>query len=151
MAASLADLLKAEHVTLALPVSTRDEALRAIVATMEIGEPEKFLAEVIAREEVHTTFMGNGVAFPHARTDLVTTLSLGIGRSVEGVPFGEKGELAHLIFVIGVPKKMINKDLVCVGALARVTKVEETRAALVETDSAAEFVEMLRAGSLLLE
>jgi mannitol/fructose-specific phosphotransferase system IIA component (Ntr-type) len=94
---------------------------------MEIGEPEKFLAEVIAREEVHTTFMGNGVALPHARTDLVTTLSLGIGRSVEGVPFGEKGELAHLIFVIGVPKKMINNYLVCVGALARLTKVEETR------------------------
>ena len=147
----LADLLKAEHVTLALPVSTRDEALRAIVATMEIGEPEKFLAEVIAREEVHTTFMGNGVALPHARTDLVTTLSLGIGRSVEGVPFGEKGELAHLIFVIGVPKKMINNYLVCVGALARLTKVEETRMALLQTESAAEFVETLRVGSLLLE
>jgi hypothetical protein len=45
---------------------------------------------------------------------------------------------------------MINNYLVCVGALARLTKVEETRMALLQTESAAEFVETLRVGSLLL-
>ena len=151
MAVVLADLLEAEHVTLDVPRQSRAAALRAIVETMELGEPEKFLAAVVAREEVHTTLMGKGVAFPHARTDLVTKLSLGIGRSAEGVPFGDDGELAHLIFVIGVPKPMISDYLVCVGALARLTKVEETRAALMATGTREEFVEMLRKGSLLLE
>jgi mannitol/fructose-specific phosphotransferase system IIA component (Ntr-type) len=151
MAVVLADLLDPKHVTLELPVGSGDEALRAIVSTMEVAEPEKFLAEVLAREEVHTTFMGNGVAFPHARTDLVSEIVLGIGRSAGGVPFGDIGEVAQLIFVIGVPKKRVTDYLVCVGALARLTKAEATREQLIATASPEEFVEILRAGSLQLE
>ena len=151
MAVVLADLLDAKHVALEVAADSRQQALRNIVSTMHIAEPEKFLAEVVAREEVHTTFVGNGVAFPHARTDLISEIVLGIGRSAAGVPFGENGERAHLIFVIGVPKKRVNDYLVCVGALARLTKAEETRAALMGSESAEQFVEILRAGSLLLE
>ena len=151
MAVVLADLLKAQHVTLVLPATSRAEALRAVVTTMRIAEREKFLAEVLAREEMQTTLMEKGVAFPHARTDLVKEITLGIGRSADGVPFGAEGESAHLLFVIGVPKRMINDYLVCVGALARLTRAEETRAKLMQTNSAEEFVEILRAGSLLLE
>jgi PTS system nitrogen regulatory IIA component len=151
MAVVLADLLDAKHVTLELPAGTRDEALQAIVSTMELAEPVKFASEVLAREEVHTTLMGKGVAFPHARTDLVSEIVLGIGRSANGVPFGENGERAQLIFVIGVPKKRVNDYLVCVGALARLTKAEATRTELMAAESAEGFVDILRAGSLLLE
>jgi len=151
MAVVLADLLDAKHVTLELAVGSRDEALRAIVSRMDIAERERFLGEVVAREEVHTTLMGKGVAFPHARTDLVSEIVLGIGRSAAGVPFGPGGELAHLVFVIGVPKKRVNDYLVCVGALARLTKAEATRDELMQSQSAEEFVEILRAGSLLLQ
>ncbi len=70
MAAVLSDVLQEKHMTLDLRAETRDEALREIVATMrgatQVAEPEKFLGEVFAREEVHSTYMGNGVAFPHA-------------------------------------------------------------------------------------
>ena len=151
MAVVLADLLDAKHVTLELAAGSRDGALRAIVSRMDLAEPERFLGEVVAREEVHTTLMGKGVAFPHARTDLVSEIALGIGRSAAGVPFGPAAELAHLIFVIGVPKKRVNDYLVCVGALARVTKAEATRDELMQSQSAEEFVEILRAGSLLLQ
>lgn len=150
MAVVLADLLDAQHVALELTATTRDEALREIVATMELSQPEAFLREVIAREEVHTTFMSDGVAFPHARTDLLQRIALGVGRSVEGVSFGPEMR-AHLIFVIGVPRRMINDYLVCVGALARLVRDADTRTALIKSATAAEFIELLRAGSLLLE
>ena len=151
MAVVLADLLDAGRVVLDLTAGSKEEALRTIVARMQIAEAEKFLAEIMAREEVQTTLVGKGVAFPHARTDLVRNMVLGIGRSADGVPFGKDGEAAQLIFVIGVPKKMVNSYLVCVGALARLTKNEETRAELMNATSSAEFVETLRAGSMLLE
>lgn len=155
MAVVLADLLKERHVLLELSARAQDDALREIVMTMrgEVGDDalEKFLAEVLARENSLTTFVGNGVAFPHARTDLVTEIVLGIGRSADGVSFGKGGERAHLIFVIGVPQRMVSDYLVCVGALARLTRAEETRAALMQTPSTTEFVELLRAGSLELE
>ena len=155
MAAVLSDVLSEEHVTLELQAGTRDEALREIIATMrgetKIADPDKFLGEVLAREEEQSTYMGNGIAFPHARTDLVDEIVLGIGRSSEGIPFGENDELAHLIFVVGVSKKMVSDYLVCVGALARLTKGEDERAALMRAETTAELIELLRVGSLLLE
>ena len=54
MAVVLADLLEEKHITLELQARTRAQALREIVATMTVGgalrDPEKFLAEVTARD-----------------------------------------------------------------------------------------------------
>ena len=155
MAVVLADLLKEEHVTLELRANGREEALREIIDTMRgdthVRDPEKFLREVLVREEEHSTLMGHGVALPHARTDLVQQIVLGIGRSRDGIVFGKKGERARLIFVVGVPTLMVTDYLVCVGALARLTNNAGTRAALLNAAAASEIVELLRAGSLVLE
>ena len=151
MALVLADLLDEQHVVLDLAAQTRDDALREIIATVGVPNPEAFLREVIAREELNSTVMPNGVAFPHARTDLVERIVLGIGRSVNGGVKFEPAARAQLIFVIGVPRRMVNDYLVCVGAIARLVRNEETRTALLQCDTAAEFTELLRAGSVLLE
>ena len=155
MAVVLADLLDAQSVTLELQARSCEDALREIIATMHcdgrVGEPEKLFAQVLARERVHSTFMGRGVAFPHARTNLVDQICLGIGRSREGVPFGAEGELAHLIFVIAVPQRMVTDYLTCVGALARLSSDEKTRSALDAASSPTEFVDVLRRGSVLLQ
>ncbi len=155
MAAVLSDVLADDQVTLDLRATTRDEAMREIVATMigreKVRDGERFLSEVRAREEVNTTYMGKGVAFPHARTDLVERIVLGIGRSHTGIAFGESGQLAQIIFLIGVPQRMVKDYLVCVGALARLTSDAKLRASLMSAATPAEFVALLREGSLVLE
>jgi mannitol/fructose-specific phosphotransferase system IIA component (Ntr-type) len=154
MAVVLADVLNPEHVILELRARSRDEAIREIVAAMAgpaLADPEKLVAAVLEREAANTTYVGKGVALPHARTELVSQILLGIGRSTEGVPFGSGGEVAHLIFVIGVPQRMVTDYLVCIGALARLTRDENTRAELMNAATASELVELLREGSLLLE
>ena len=106
---------------------------------------------MLAREDAHSTYMENGVAFPHARTDLVEQIIFGAGRSDEGLVFGAAGERVHLLFVIAVPRRLVNDYLVCVGALARVVNDAPTRAALRNCATAPEFIELIRAASLLLE
>ena len=154
MAVVLADLLDEQSVTLELKAQTCDNALREIIATMDcegiVGEPEKLFAEVLARERAQSTFMGRGVAFPHARTNLVNQICLGIGRSRGGISFGAQGELAHLIFVIAVPQRMVTDYLTCVGALARLASDEKTRATLDAATAPDEFVDVLRRGSISL-
>jgi mannitol/fructose-specific phosphotransferase system IIA component (Ntr-type) len=81
----------------------------------------------------------------------VKEIVLGIGRSKEGIRFGDSGEPVHLIFMIGVPQQMIQDYLVCVGTLARLAKEDSIRAALLEAKTKAEFIEQLRSASLLLE
>src|SRR4051794_5188608 len=101
MAVVLADVLDETQVILDLRAQTLEPALREIIETMtgdtKLRDAEKFIAQVLARERATTTFFGNDVAFPHARTELVTQILLGIGRSGEGVPFGSDGQRAKLI------------------------------------------------------
>ena len=89
MALALSELLKKKHVDLDLTAQTKVDAMRELVELLgmngEVGEPEKFLKEVIARENTSSTLADRGVAFPHARTELVDQFVLGIGRSAAGI------------------------------------------------------------------
>src|SRR5438876_4121716 len=125
MAIALADLLEEKNVALQLRARKQANALREIVqlltANGKIDHPEEFLDAVLAREQANPSAVEHSVAFPHARTDLVDRIVLGIGRSRAGVPFG-KGQRARLIFVIGVRQRLINDYLICVGMLALLLK-----------------------------
>jgi mannitol/fructose-specific phosphotransferase system IIA component (Ntr-type) len=155
MAVVLSDLLDEKQIALDLRASELDKALDEIVHLLAVNEriadPEEFHTAVLERERASSTVAEYGVAFPHVRTDLVQELVLGIGRSKKGVHFPGTKDLVHLIFVIGVPQQMIQDYLVCVGALARLTKDDSIRAGLLETRTPAEFIEQLRSASLLLE
>lgn len=155
MAVILSDLLDEKQIALDLHSQTQADALREVVELLQksgrVVEGEQFLAAVLERERASSTVAGHGIAFPHARTDLVKEIVLGIGRSKSGVRSENSDELVHLIFVIGVPKQMIQDYLVCIGAIARLTKDDSIRNSLLSAETAAEFVEQLRSASLLLE
>jgi mannitol/fructose-specific phosphotransferase system IIA component (Ntr-type) len=154
MAVVLADLLDEKQIALNLNARSLNDALKEIVDLLEangqIADPENFRAAVLEREHTSSTVAEHGIAFPHVRTDLVQKIVLGIGRSKNGVRF-PRANLVHLVFVIGVPQQMIQDYLVCVGALARLTRDDAMRAALLEAKTPGEFVEQLRSASLLLE
>ena len=147
MAIALADLVDSKQIALNLRARTRDEALREIlgllVAGGKIDNAEKFLDELCARDSVNSTYAADGIAFPHARTKSVDEIVLGIGRSGEGIPWTGKGEVAHLIFLIAVPERLISDYLVVVGAIARATKDRPLRTLLLHADNVAEFIETL--------
>jgi mannitol/fructose-specific phosphotransferase system IIA component (Ntr-type) len=153
MALALSDLLNAENIDLDLKAATQAEALRELTdllaANDKISESKNFLTEVVSREQTSSTLTEYGVAFPHARTELVDQIVLGIGRSEAGIRWNENGDLAHLIFLIGVPQKMLNDYLIVIGAIARATKDDPLRTLLLHAESVAEFIEtMLAAPSL---
>jgi mannitol/fructose-specific phosphotransferase system IIA component (Ntr-type) len=101
---------------------------------------------VLSREQANPSVAVNGVAFPHARTDLVDEIVLGIGRSRAGITFGENGVRVRLIFVIGVPERLVNDYLICVGTLARLVKDDATRSALLHAQTPREFLDALITG-----
>jgi mannitol/fructose-specific phosphotransferase system IIA component (Ntr-type) len=150
MAIALADLLDEKNVALQLHARKQANALREIVqllaANGKIDHPEKFLEAVLAREQANPSVVEQGVVFPHARTDLVDRIVLGIGRSHAGVLFGKNRTPAHLIFVIGVPQQLINDYLICVGTLARLVKDDFTRAALLHAKTPRQFLDALALG-----
>jgi mannitol/fructose-specific phosphotransferase system IIA component (Ntr-type) len=155
MPALLNEILDPNLVVLELREQTAAEAILEIVERLRdhglVHDFYKLADAVMEREGRASTNTGEGVAFPHARTDLVDRLVLGIGRSKAGIPFGYSSELVHLIFLVGVPQRMVTSYLVCLGALARVVKDKECRDKLMAAETGEEFVELMRTGSLALE
>ena len=155
MPIALADLLHEQQVILRLNSRKPANAIREIVDVIasdirgrKIAEPEAFLEQVLAREQTHPSAVENGVAFPHARTDLVDEIVIGVGRSHAGIPFSENQQRANLIFVIGVPERLLSDYLVCVGTLARLVKDETVRSRLLKAEAPREFIEALTADTL---
>ena len=146
----LADLLTEQQVILRLRSRKPANAIREIVDVLvsgmggrKIAKPEAFLEQVLAREQTHPSIVENGVAFPHARTDLVDAIVIGVGRSRAGIAFGHDQPRARLIFVIGVPERLLSDYLVCVGTLARLVKDERIRSRLLNSETSHEFIEAL--------
>src|SRR6476660_3245134 len=152
MPIALSNLLTEQQVILRLRSRKSVNAIREIVDVLasdisgrKIAKPEAFLEQVFAREQAHPSMVENGVVFPQARTDLVDEIVLGVGRSRAGIPFGENQQRAHLIFVIGVPERLLSDYLVCVGTLARLVKDETIRSRLLNAETPHEFIEALTA------
>lgn len=115
----------------------------------KIDNHQKFLAQVSAREKTNSTYAADGVAFPHARTEFAKEISIAIGRSENGIAWTRKREIAHLIFLIAVPDKLITDYLIVIGAIARVTKDAPLRTLLRHAETAPEFIAtMLSAPSI---
>ncbi|HVF72834.1 MAG TPA: PTS sugar transporter subunit IIA [Chthoniobacterales bacterium] len=155
MSALLSEILDPKMVVLELREQTAAEAILEIVERLRdnglVHDFYKLADAIMEREGKASTNTGDGVAFPHARTDLVGQIVLGIGRSTKGIPFGYSSALVHLIFLVGVPQQMVTGYLVCLGALARSVRDQPRRDALLAAGTAEEFVELLRAEAVALE
>jgi mannitol/fructose-specific phosphotransferase system IIA component (Ntr-type) len=149
MAITLTDLLDERQVILGLRSRKAPNALREIIDLLaqngKIDNPKALFEKVLAREGAHPSVVENGAAFPHARTDLVDEIVIGIGRSRAGIPFGANLGRARLIFVIGVPERLVNDYLICVGTLVRVVRDDAIRSALLHAQTPREFIDALTA------
>jgi mannitol/fructose-specific phosphotransferase system IIA component (Ntr-type) len=150
MPIALADLLDEKRVVLRLRSRKAANAIREIVDLLafdngrnKIANPQAFLKQVLAREQTHPSVVEDAVVFPHARTDLVDEIVIAVGRSRAGIPFGLNQQRAHLIFVVGVPERLLGDYLICVGTLARLVKDEATRSILLNAETAREFIDAL--------
>lgn len=144
MAVRISKILQPGLVAMNLVQTKRTNAIHEVVQQLQTHPSmtnfQGFYDEVLARERVESTCLGNEVAFPHARTDHVKDMVIAAGRSTEGVWFENCGQKVSLIFVIGTPKKMVTDYLAVVGAMARLLKEPDLRTKLMEAKTGEEFM-----------
>ena len=145
----ISDLLKTGQVNLQLKSTDGTGAIREVAELLRENPAvisfDGFYGELEAREQVETTCLGNGIAFPHARTDHIKSMVLAVGRSPEGVHFKSCNQIVHLLFTIGTPKRMATDYLSVVGGLARILKEAKLREALMTAPDTATFVSIIAA------
>ena len=76
----------------------------ALIEATDIKNPEAILQMLQSRENLGSTAVGPGVAFPHGRTLAVQRLTILIAKSKDGVDFdSEDGDPTHLFFMLIAP------------------------------------------------
>jgi PTS system fructose-specific IIA component len=101
-----------------------------LLAEGRLTDIEGFLEDVRAREEQMATGLPGGIGIPHARSAHVTTPSVAVATSIDGVDFGAHDGPAHLIFLIAAPDGADDQHLHILAALARKLVHEDFRQAL---------------------
>ncbi len=100
----LKSLLRHECIIPKLKARDKKSALSELIRLLQklkLAPKGDLLQKRIAeRENLETTALGNGVAFPHARLEIENKVEMVIGRSEEGIDFGAPdGEPVHVIFL----------------------------------------------------
>ena len=148
MAGRLSLLLDPSRIVLRLHSAKRTTALNEVARLLE-NHPEVtnfqgFYNELLARERLDATCLGNEIALPHARTEHVQKIVLAVGRSDQGVHFENCNQTVKLMFVLGTPKSNPTDYLMIVSALCKILKDPINRAALMTAESPEAFVQALR-------
>src|SRR5213595_2150905 len=104
MAGRITSLLDPSRISLHVQSSKRTAALNEIARQLD-GHPDVanfqgFYDELLARDRLDTTCLGNAVALPHARTEHVKKIVMAVGRADAAIPFDATGEQVRLFFVL---------------------------------------------------
>ncbi|MDF9826734.1 mannitol/fructose-specific phosphotransferase system IIA component (Ntr-type) [Ereboglobus sp. PH5-5] len=145
MIGRLSQLLDPSRVTLSIKSARRTAAINEVARLLD-GHPnvtnfQGFYNELLARERLDTTCLGNEIAIPHARTEHVQKIVLAVGRSEKGVVFENCNQIVKLMFVLGTPKTNPGTYLAIVSALCRLLKEPENREVLMNATTPGEFIQ----------
>ena len=104
----LADALAPERVVLGVEAPSVVTAVRVAINRLDptaLGhDKEAVIAAVIERERQASTYLGKGLAMPHARITNLSKPMLVLVRSDLGIPVDAKpGDRAHLLFILLTP------------------------------------------------
>ena len=149
MAGKISSLLHPARIALNVAATQRTAALHEIARLLD-GHPDVanfagFYDELLARDRLDTTCLGNGFALPHARTEHVKKIVMAVGRSNAGIPFDDKGEIVKLFFVLGTPKSKPGDYLAIVSALCRILKDPADRTTLLVAPTSEAFIAAITA------
>ncbi|MCF7907524.1 MAG: PTS sugar transporter subunit IIA [Candidatus Omnitrophica bacterium] len=91
-----------------------------LAASGKLIDKEKFVNDVVEREELGSTGIGKKVAIPHARTSSVKGFIIGFGKSEAGIDFSAlDGDKVNLVFLMGADPSELNLYLRILAELSK--------------------------------
>lgn len=127
-------------VTFQLKSVSKEDAIVELVDLVALStmvkDRDQLLTDVLERENLVTTGVGYGVAFPHAKTSAVKGIVIAFGRSDDGIDFDAMDHKpVNLFFLIAAPEDAIGAHLNVMARLSYLMKSEANRQKLMEAGS----------------
>ncbi len=144
----LADALTAERTVLGIEASSLEEAIGQAFGRVRPQAlplpPEKISRAVLERERAMSTYLGNGLAIPHARLEGIDKPSILFARSEAGIPIRNREEKAHLIFILMTPAGSPRVQVRLLAKICSLIDSEFVMERLLRAESPAAVVEAIR-------
>nr|UWI48876.1 fructose-specific PTS transporter subunit EIIC [Clostridioides difficile] len=142
------DLLDEKSIKLNLESKNKPEVIEELVDLVansgNLNDKENYKKAILAREEMSTTGIGEGVAIPHAKTTAVTKACIAAAVSKEGIDYESfDGSLSNLFFMIAAPDGANNTHLEVLSRLSTILMDEDFRNKLINSGSSREFKEII--------
>ena len=144
----IVDLLHKEGINLNINPSDKSECINELIDLMDktgnISNKEEYRKAILAREDLSTTGIGDGIAIPHGKTSAVKRASLAAAVCKQGVDYDSlDGMPAHLIFMIAVPDNNDNLHLEVLARLSTILMDEGFRKSLIDCTDKDEFLKLI--------
>jgi len=137
----LKESLQARNIRFRLQAKTKEDAIRELAEVIHASTPLRNLDEVVrvvlAREQIMTTSLENGVAIPHGKTDVVDRLLVAMAVLKEGIDFHSADKQpARIIMPLVSPASRGDPHLRFMAEFARLVQSAALRQAILEATHA---------------
>lgn len=144
----IVDLLHKQGINLNFNPSTKEQCINELVDLMDktgnLNNKDEYKKAILAREELSTTGIGEGIAIPHGKTSAVKKASLAAAISKNGVDYDSlDGAPAKLFFMIAVPDNNDNLHLEVLARLSTILMDESFRTSLINCSDKEEFLRLI--------
>jgi PTS system fructose-specific IIC component len=144
----IVDLLHKEGINLDFNPSTKEQCINELVDLMDktgnLNDKQEYKKAILAREELSTTGIGDGIAIPHGKTKAVKNASLAAAICKNGVDYDSlDGQPANLFFMIAVPDNNDNLHLEVLARLSTILMDESFRSNLINCSDKDEFLRLI--------
>ncbi|MCK4648894.1 PTS sugar transporter subunit IIA [bacterium] len=145
----LSDFINKKLIDLSLQAKGKKETLEELAALLArqriIPDREKLVKVLLERESLGSTGVGNGIAIPHAKTDLVKKIIIAFAKSDKGIDFDSLDKKpAYLIFLIIAPEEAHETYLRILARISRLLHEEKIRNQLRAAQSPRQVINLIR-------
>lgn len=144
----ITDLLSQDSINLNFTANSKAEAIDNLVdlmmSTGNISNKEEYKQAILAREELSTTGIGEGIAIPHAKVDAVKKATLVAAVSKNGIDYEAlDGAPSNLFFMIAAPDGANNTHLDVLSRLSTILMDTKFRENLINAKDNLEFLRLI--------
>jgi len=135
-------------ITFDLKSTTKEDVIKELVDLTAhsplVKDQDELLQDIIHRENMVTTGIGYGVAFPHAKTKATKGIVIAFGRSEAGIDFDAMDKKpVFVFFLIAAPEDAIGAHLNVMARLSYIMKSAENRENLMKVNAPGDLLGIL--------
>ena len=146
---NIMDFLCKDAITVDLKAQNKKDAIIELIdllkETKKIKKTEEIIDVVLEREKLGSTGIGQGVAIPHGKTDVLTEQVGVLKKKKKGIEFNSlDGEPVYIIFLLVGPVEVTGQHLKALSRISRLFKDKFLRQAIKDAETKEDIVKIIR-------